>query len=191
MSGLRIPINLATQPFRRNRALVVAGTATALLLVAVFALLINIILNQRDAARESRELMAQVEAQLKAVNLEHARLEAQLHQPANSAVLDRGVFLNSLLVRKGVSWTRLFEDLANVFPGNVRLVAVRPYISGENVIQLDMVVGSQTPEPVIDLLKRLENSPLFGATSLLSSQPPAQNEPLYRYRLSVSYAQKL
>ena len=54
-----------------------------------------------------------------------------------------------------------------------------------------MVVGSQSPEPVIDLLKRLENSTLFGATSLLSSQPPAQNEPLYRYRLSVSYAQKL
>jgi len=54
-----------------------------------------------------------------------------------------------------------------------------------------MVVGAQSPDPVIELLKRLERSPTFGATSLLSSSPPTQNEPLYRYRVSVSYAQKL
>ena len=51
--------------------------------------------------------------------------------------------------------------------------------------------GSASPERVIELIQRLENSPLFGATALLSSQPPSQNEPLYRYRVSVSYAQKL
>jgi type IV pilus assembly protein PilN len=85
----------------------------------------------------------------------------------------------------------MFEDLEKVFPGNVRLVAVRPYIADTGLIQLDMVVGAQTPEPVIDLLRRLESSTMFGATALLSSQPPSQNEPLYRYRVSVAYAQKL
>ena len=70
-------------------------------------------------------------------------------------------------------------------------MVVRPYLTADNLVQLDMVVGSQSPEPVIELLRRLENSQLFGATALLSSQPPSQNEPLYRYRVSVHYAQKL
>jgi type IV pilus assembly protein PilN len=70
-------------------------------------------------------------------------------------------------------------------------MTVRPYLTANNEVQLDMVVGAQSPDPVIDLLKRLERSPAFGATSLLSSSPPTQNEPLYRYRVSVSYAQKL
>ena len=85
----------------------------------------------------------------------------------------------------------MFADLESVFPASVRLVAVRPYLTADNQVQLDMVVGSASPEPVIDLIKKLESSHVFGATALLSSQPPSQNEPIYRYRLSVSYAQKL
>ncbi|MBI5282583.1 MAG: hypothetical protein HY858_12940 [Candidatus Solibacter usitatus] len=191
MSTIRIPINLSHEPFRKDRPILVASAATAVLLTIVLVMLATIILREREAARDSRELMARLQAQLNTINAEYARLETELRLPANSAVLHRSVFINSLLLRKGVSWTRLFADLDKVFPGAVRLAAVRPYITGDNLIQLDMVVGSQTPEPVIDLLKRLENSELFGATSLLSSQPPSQNEPLYRYRLSVNYAQKL
>ncbi len=189
--SVRIPINLASEPFRKDRPLLVASALTAVLLTGVLLMLITIIVKQRDAARESRDLSAGIEAQLKQVNAGHARLEAQLRQPLNAAVMDRSVFLNALILRKGISWTRLFGDLEKVFPGSVRLVTVRPYVTSENLIQLDMVVGSQTPDPVIDLLKRLERSATFGAVALLSSQPPTQNEPLYRYRVSVSYAQKL
>jgi hypothetical protein len=32
---------------------------------------------------------------------------------------------------------------------------------------------------------------VFGATAVHSSLPPAQTEPLFRYRISVNYAQKL
>ncbi|MBI5084959.1 MAG: hypothetical protein HZB13_10240 [Acidobacteria bacterium] len=191
MSTIRIPINLSHEPFRKDRPILVASAVTAILLTVVLVMLATIILREREAARESRELMARLQSQLNTINAEYASLESQLRLPANSAVLHRSAFINALLLRKGVSWTRLFADLEKVFPGSVRLVAVRPYITGDNLIQLDMVVGSQTPEPVIDLLKRLENSDLFGATSLLSSQPPSQNEPLHRYRLSVNYAQKL
>jgi type IV pilus assembly protein PilN len=191
MANVHIPINLASEPFRKDRPLLVASAATAVLLVVVLVMLIGIIVREREGARESREMMAQVDEQLRLVNAQYAKLEAKLRQPANAAVVDRSVFLNTLLVRKGISWTRLFEDLEKVFPGTVRLVAVRPYLVGDNVVQLDMVVGSQAPEPVIDLLRKLENSQMFGATALLSSQPPTQNEPLYRYRVSVNYAQKL
>jgi len=44
---------------------------------------------------------------------------------------------------------------------------------------------------MIEFLKRLEGSPLFGPASNPRSAPPSQNEPLYRYRVVVSYGQKL
>lgn len=191
MSMVRIPLNLASEPFRKDRAVLVASAATAVLLVAVLVMQVMIVLQEREGARESREMMASIEQQLRMVHAEQARLEAQLRQPANAEVMDRSAFINSLLLRKGISWTRLFEDLEKIFPGTVRLVAVRPYLTGDNMVQLDMIVGSQTAEPVIELLRRLESSSTFGATSLLSSQPPSQNEPLYRFRVSVNYAQKL
>ncbi|MCK7506005.1 MAG: hypothetical protein MZV70_19320 [Desulfobacterales bacterium] len=56
---------------------------------------------------------------------------------------------------------------------------------------MDMIVGSPAPESAIALLKKLETSPVFGETTVVNSQPPSQNEPLYRYGLSVNYAQKL
>lgn len=191
MSGVKIPINLASDPFRRDRPILIASAATAVLLAGVLAMLLSIVFSQREAARESREMLARLEGQLRTLNAEYARLEGELRQPGNVAVLDRNAFLNLLLQRKGISWTRMFSDLEAVFPGSVRLVAIRPYVTADNRVQLDMVVGAQSPEPVIELLQKLETSPVFGATSLLSSQPPSQNEPLYRYRVSVNYAQKL
>ena len=125
------------------------------------------------------------------MNRDYNRIASQLRQPANTVVFDRSIFLNQLLQRKGISWTRLFSDLEAVFPSTVRLITVRPYLTANSEVQLDMVVGASSPEPVIDLIQKLENSPVFGATALLSSQPPSQNDPLFRYRVSVSYAQKL
>lgn len=187
---LILPLNLASEPFRRDRPVLAASAAAVFLMLAVLVLLVHGILVQREAAAESRAQLAALEARLRAAAAEQARLEAQLRQPDNAQVLDRSVLFNSLILRKSISWTQLFSDLEKVMPGNVRLVTVRPYLTGDNAVQLDMVVGAKSPEPVIDLLRRLERSPAFGATSLLSSSPPTQNEPLYRYRVSVNYAQK-
>lgn len=188
---VHLPLNLASEPFRRDRPILAGSAATAVLMLAVLAMLVMLILEQRELAADSRAQAAAVDAQLRAVSAEQARLEALLREPANAEVLDRSALFNALILRKSISWTLLFSDLEKVMPGNVRLITVRPYLTAGNEVQLDMVVGAQSPDPVIDLLKRLERSPTFGATSLLSSSPPTQNEPLYRYRVSVSYAQKL
>ena len=191
MAQLNIPLNLASEPFQKNRPILVASGLLAILLVVTLALQVNSILGERSAASESREKNAQLQRQLTALNNEAARLQSRLRLPENAAVFERSQFINLLLQRKAISWTRLFDDLEKVMPHNVRLIAVRPSVTADNLVQLDMVVGAKDPEPVIDLLKRLENSPLFGATALLSSQPPTQQDPLHRYRVSVNYAQKL
>ena len=88
------------------------------------------------------------------------------------------------------TWLRLMQAMEKADPPTVtdffRLAAHKI-----RQVLLDMVVGAQAPEPVIDFLKRLQSSPLFGPATVYSSQPPSQNEPLYRYRVSVEYGQKL
>ena len=95
-------------------------------------------------------------------------------------------YLSHLKDKQGV------RSIEKVKPDNVRLIQVRlPQINSRNEVTLDMEVGAQSQGPVIEFLKRLQDSPLFGPTNLSRQSPPTQNEPLWRFRVTVSYAQKL
>jgi type IV pilus assembly protein PilN len=191
MRGPWIPVNLSSEPFKNDRPALAASIVAGVVLLALLTFQVATIRRERRAARANRGTMTILDAQLRALNAEYGQIGTELRKPENTAVFDRSIFLNQLLQRKGISWTRMFSDLESVFPPTVRLVVVRPYLTIDNEVQLDLVVGANSPEPVIELIQRLENSKVFGATALLSSQPPSQNDPLYRYRVSVSYAQKL
>jgi type IV pilus assembly protein PilN len=186
----RLPLNLASEPFRRDRAILIASSALAVLLAIGLAVLVSLVLSERQRAKDTREALFLLERDTRAQAAEIARYDGILRQVQNAEVLDRNVFINTLISRKAVSWTLLFSDLEKVIPHNVRLVSVRPQILANNQIILDMTVGSQSESPVVDMLMRLEGSPLFGATSVQTMLPPSQNETLYRYRLSVNYAPK-
>ena len=188
---MKVPINLATQPFRRDRPVLIGSALVAVLLVGLLGLLISISLVERGQSKETREDIARLERRVRALQAEQARLDAVLRQPENAEVLERSVFLNELLARKGISWTRIFADLEKVVPYNVRIVSIQPSANAQNQISLDMTVAAESPQPLIELLKALETSPLFGAVYPHSSMPPSQTEPLFRVRVSVNYAQKL
>lgn len=188
---MRIPINLASQPFRRDRAVLAASGAVGVMLVALLVFLISLNRLQSGQVVDTRKEIAQLEKQIRSVSAEQARLDAVLRQPENAEVLERSLFLNALLYRKGISWTRIFADLEKVVPYNVRIMSIRPTVNAQNQISLDMTIGTESPQPAIELLKSLETSPLFGAANLHSSLPPTQTDKLWRYRVSVNYAQKL
>jgi Tfp pilus assembly protein PilN len=189
---MRIPINLASDPFRRDRPMLVASAACAVVLLLLVAGQIFLILGARSSARDVRVSVEQLDRRLRSINAEQARLEQTLRQPENSSVLERSLLLNSLVQRKSISWTKIFADLESVMPDNVKLIQIRlPQITTQQEVLLDMTVGSQEGPPVIDFLKRLQDSPLFGSVNVHSTAPPSQNQPLYQYRLSVNYAQKL
>ena len=187
----KMAVNLASEPFERTRPMLVASAVAAALLVGLLAVLVALSVTERGQAAELRQTISRLEAKRRTLNAEQARLEATLRQPENAEVLARSLFLNSLLYAKGISWTRLFDDLEKVMPYNVRLISIRPQAGGQGEIQLDMVVGADSAEPVVQLLTRLESSPVFGATLIHNRWPPTQSEPLLRYRVSVSYVQKL
>lgn len=188
---MRITVNLASEPFRRDRPMVVASVAVGLLLTVSLAFLIYLATGERARASEARVTIDRMQKQLDAMQREEGKLQGTVRQNQNAEVLDRSVLLNVLLMRKGVSWTRIFQDLEKVTPHNVRVISVRPQINGRNELVLEMWVGSTATEPVLNFVMQLEQAAQFGSTTVHNSIPPSQNEPLYRYRVSVNYAQKL
>jgi hypothetical protein len=185
-------INLSSEPFRRDRPILVASAVCALLLTGLLGVQIYLIVSERGRMKDTRATVDQMNGQLRTITAEQTKLEATLRQPANAEVLQRSLLLNTLVERKSVSWTKIFADLEDVMPINVRLIQVRlPQINSQNEVLLDMVVGAQSPGPVIEFLKKLQESPRFGPATVHNSLAPGQNEPLFRYRVSVNYAQKL
>ena len=188
---MKIPINLASQPFRRDRAVLAAFVAASLILLGTLGTLITLIVADRALLADVRTDVNSLNRQIRTATVEQERLDAVLRRPENAEVLERSVFLNALLYRKGISWTRIFADLEKIVPWNVKVLAIRPSVNSRNEVLLDMTVGADSPEPVIQLYRALEESPLFGSVVEHSSLPPTQSDPLYRYRITVIYAQKL
>jgi type IV pilus assembly protein PilN len=189
---MRIPINLASEPFRRDRAQLAAYSICGVVLTALLAVMTFLIVAERDRAKETRVAVENLNTELRKTTAEQTQLDATLREPANAEVLQRSLLLNALIERKSISWAKIFADLEKVQPNDVRVIQIRlPQINSRNQVSLDMEVGTKDPAQVIKFLENLESSPLFGATSNPHYTPPTQNEPLNRYRITVNYAQKL
>ena len=188
---MKIPINLASQPFRRDRAMLIASAAVSLLLVGSLGALIALAMTDNSQLADVRKDVAQLRTQIAALSRKQSEFDAVVRRPENAEVLERSVFLNMLLYRKGISWTRILADMEKTMPPNVKVLNIQPYVSGKNQITLNLQVGSEGPEQVIAFYKALETSSLFGGLSQPIYTPPSLAEPLYRYRITVNYAQKL
>lgn len=192
-----VQINIASQPFRRERAQNAMLAAVCAALVCSLLLLVVLILHSRAQAADIRAVINSENATVKRLQTEQARYSTVLAQPQNADVFAWSVFLNELIARRSVSWTRVFEDLGAVMPSNMRLMSVRlPQVAAENGtgvnrVQLDMVVATDQASTIGDLLTKLEQSTLFGSARVMTQVAPTQNDPMYKFRVLVAYAQKL
>lgn len=187
---MNIGLNLASQPFRRDRPVIVATYALGGVLVLLLGMLVSLIWMERAQLADTRQTVARLQQSIHEVSKQQAAQDAIQRRPENAQVLERSMFLNTLLYRKAISWTRIFGDLEQTLPHNVRVVSIRPYLNPRNEVVLEMNVGAEQTEPMLQLLLKLESSEAFGATSVANRLPPSQNDPLYRYKVNVNYAQK-
>jgi Tfp pilus assembly protein PilN len=188
---MRIPINLAREPFRRDRPLLVGSAFVALLLLGTLGSLISLAHTERRESRDTQTMLTRVNRKLASIQREQAKLDASMRQPGNEVVLDRSVLLNTLIRRKAISWTKIFADLDTVTPPNVRILSIRPTVNAQGGLFLEMQVAADSQEAVIAFVTKLEGSDVFGSTAVSSISPPSQTNPFHRYQLTVNYAQKL
>jgi Tfp pilus assembly protein PilN len=188
---MRLPLNLAREPMRRDRPMLVASAAVAILLCISLIALIGLAITDRRSMQESRQVIARVQKQLAKINAQQAQIDAQMRIPGNASVLYRSEMFNTLIHLKAISWTRIFSDLETVLPHDVRIVSIRPTLNGRDQLSLDMVVAANAPEPLIGFVVKLEASDMFPKLTQTVQTPPSQTDPYYHLNLKVTYDQKL
>ena len=187
---MKIAINLASEPFRRDRPMLIASAAVALLMVISLGALIYLAVIDRGAIRRDYLAQAQLDRELKRVTSDKRKIDAEVRRTENSDVLEQSVLINELLLRKGISWTRIFADLEKTLPPNVLITQIKPQVNNNNQILLEMTVASATAEPLTIFEMKIEASDVFSRPSITVAQAPTQTDPLFRYRMTVNYVQK-
>jgi type IV pilus assembly protein PilN len=188
---MRVELNLATQSFGNRRPFWLACGMAGLILAAVAVVLVVEYSSNRDVSPLFLRRQAELRAELSRLSSAESEARSTLLDPANAPVLERSLFLNELLYRKGISWTRTFADLEEILPPRVLMMSIRPEVTADNQVRLEMQVGAESSSDFIEFLRALESSELFGPATPGGFAPPNDNQPLYRYQLTVNYEQQL
>ncbi len=163
---MQLNINLASQPYEDSRQFWTYWGTGLGLLVLVTALLVFLAVNGFIEGSQDRKQMAKLKTQLAEFDREKIQAEAMLNQPQNRMVRDQSRFLNELFERKAFSWTLAFEQLEQVMPTHLHVISIHPGISADNNLELKLVVGGETREQALDLVRKMEGSKHFRQTRI-------------------------
>ena len=180
-------LNLASHPFR-NRGL--PWTIAALLSLASITALVYIL---GQNAQEKGKL-ATVKNDITSLNKEITELKQKDQQIASTLMPEqkrdwRAAY--GLINRKRFPWSRLFVDLENTLPRNVRVnrINVRDIAAngGEIVSEFELVVQSRDTDTVTGMVETMENGGIFQADIMNQALLKGKNESGTEWTLRVRY----
>jgi hypothetical protein len=163
-------LNLSTRPFPAYRlinialAMILAG----LLILSGWQAIGFIRFSRLARGFHSTEIDARVEAETLGKRVADA--ESRLDRPEATAKLNEIGFLNRLITRKNLHWTRLFADLEGMVPNDVHLVSLRPDVGANGVITLQIELKGRSINDVSEFIHSLEKSSLFEKITVSNEQ---------------------
>jgi|ERR1022692_2928345 hypothetical protein len=172
---MRLDINLATRPYEDAREFWTRWGLGVGLLAIVTLFLLGVTVNDWIKAGRDRQEIARIEKQIADREAERAQAQGVLDQAGNRSTRDQSQFLNGLIQRKSFSWTRVFEDLEQVMPSNLHVVALRPELNEQNQMQLEMKVAGESRAAAVELVHRMEGSKHFQGAQLLQENQAGDN----------------
>jgi hypothetical protein len=159
-------LNLSTQPFPAYRLINVGLVIVLVVLTILSVWQASGFLRYSDMAQSIRATEAESRVQAEALGKRVAELETRLDRPESTAKLNEIAFLNNLILRKDLSWTRLFRVLEDILPENVHLTTLGPEIGADGEIILQLGLKARSIDDVKQFLQRVEQSPLFEKINL-------------------------
>ena len=188
---MRFSINLSSEPYENLRPLRAAVLGLALLAVV---LALTVVWKSRHNQGETRVLAEQsdkLDHELVNLRREQRDLTQWLFRPEVQTIRDRSNFLNSLIIKKSLSWSQLFMDLEKVLPDKVQVTAIRPSHNDAARAQLNLTVSSLSVGPIVEFLKNLESSPQFAKPVVNAQRFPGDKatDQTIALDLSVMYQQ--
>ena len=154
-------LNLSTQPFPAYRLASIALVSVLALLVVVTVWQASGFVQYSNLARSIRAVEQENRVEADALGKRVAELEKPLNRPESTAKLNEIGFLNHLILRKNLSWTKLFAVLEEMVPNNVHFTNLKPNIGDNGTVTLKLSVRARSIADVTEFVKRVEKSPLF------------------------------
>jgi type IV pilus assembly protein PilN len=181
-------LNLSTRPFPAYRLINVAlvSILAALVVLSVWQTIGFVRFSRLSGAVRAAEVDARIEAE--SMGKRVAEFESRLDRPEAAAKLNEIGFLNHLIARKSLSWTRLLADLEDLVPNNVHLVNLAPNFGKAGGITLQIDLEGRSIADVSEFIHRLEKSTVF-QNVIVSSESKQRiiGSTDFLIRLSVDY----
>ena len=165
---MKIAVNLASRPYE-DEGQFYRQWGTALALAALFtAVMVFISVRHYQNAQLEWESARQTQGKVDELKKESAMAQQVLARPENRGTRDESQFLNSAILRKSFSWTKLMEDMEKVMPAGLRVTSIAPVVDQRNRFTLKVEVEGETRDTAIELLRNMEKSPHFRSPQLSS-----------------------
>ena len=184
---LRVPLNLASKPFFNNRKFYAATLLLGLVFVGLSAANLLLYLAHRSQSlRLNRELANQT-AEAGRLEQEQQEIWARLQRPETEDFLNLVDYLNPLIARRTFSWTRFLNQLEDLVPHQVQIVAITPRIA-ESEIVVEIFCNARSGADYIEFVSRLEADADFYQVNLMTEDvSKSPNFVGKHYELQVKY----
>ena len=183
---MKIPLNLALQPYENMRPLYLAVGMAAAVLVGLASLVLWKDWQNRDETRLVTEQIRLLQRESAALQEKQQELERWLQMPEVQQIRDRAAFLNSLILRKSLSWTQIFMELEKILPAQARITAIRPSMNQLQQAELSLTVAAVEMGPLVAFLKNLESSSRFGSPVVDAQRFPTDRSADRNIQLDLS-----
>lgn len=188
---MKIPINLATNPFINYRRFVLTASVLAVTAVALTTVVWMESVNTWRDRTTARTRLRELSARHAELVREQLGLERELETPATQALLARTQFLNQLIQQKGLSWLGLFFDLQEQLPNRVRVISLSPSLRDDGSLQIDFRVAGESAPAIISFLQALERDPSFREVVPVSQRrEPGSSDAVMSAQVSAVYVQE-
>ena len=198
MASRQSVLNLASRPFANRRPVKRAGIALwsiALILTVVNGLLYW---SYQSGSSEGREELQRVRSDIAAEGEALRALSDELKAFDLQALNPKADYLNERIAERTFPWSRLFDDLVEALPIQVRLSSLSPRApdqrrlardeSAKDWIELEIRGYAANGEALLDLVDALFEHPAFSAPTLLNERRDNAGE--ITFALNARYRSK-
>ena len=158
---MHFDLNLSTRPFRAYRLINLALVLISAVLLVGTVWQVSGFVRFSSMARDIRDDEQTLRVEVKSLRDHIESLESRLDRPEATAKLNEIGFLNGLIARKDLSWTRLFANLEDMVSDSVHLVSLKPDVMAGGPVVLHLDIVGRSIADVSQFIEALERSPEF------------------------------